>query len=75
MADPELPYYTKADSNTFFVAEDKQTRQIAGCVATTRMSQDRMELHRLIVVPKYQVMKSCLAPRSRIIIFICRDMD
>ena len=75
MADPELTYYTKAESNTFLVAEDKETMEIAGCVATTRMSQDRMELHRLIVSPKYQVIINCLAPIPRIIICICRDLD
>ena len=58
MGDPELPYYTKEESNTFFVAEDKETKEIAGCVATTKISQDRMELHRLIVSPKYQVIRN-----------------
>ena len=59
MTDPELPYYTKAPTDTFIVAIDRKLDQVVGCVAGSKMGdRDSMELHRLIVRPDLQVIKN-----------------
>ena len=58
MADPELPYYTKAPTDVFLVAIDTKLDQVVGCVSCTKMEdRDSMELHRMIVHPDFQVSK------------------
>ena len=55
MSDPKLPSFTEVIPNTFLVAEDAQTKDIAGCVGLTKLvGKGSMQLQRMIVNPKFQ---------------------